>query len=371
MARTFLYQCNVTRDCNLRCSHCYIHSLVKKKSGEITPENILRILTGIGNHMDGNGRDHAEIHIIGGEPTMLGLEFFQEMMPQARKILDGRGWTYELIMVSNLVSSESLEIARFFDRINTSWEPISRFPKAKLEQKWRDNVHLLKSQGIDVGCTTAMTKPVLEMGAAAILDRLYYDQGIKQIHFGFFIPSGDGLTNIDAMLPEFHETSQFLKDACEWYLARREGDPDLFVNPVESMLAALHTGESVDDIVCPIIAGSMDIDWDGRTATCLEAGGNIDAKFTGNVLETSVTEVANDPGFRRDVIKASRPNRGCNGCPFYNVCRSGCGVLARHWDPDKDKDCPGFRGFISHMAELEAGGLKPKYSAYGGKTVGC
>lgn len=371
MAGTFLYQCNVTRDCNLRCTHCYIHSFVKKQSGEISAENILRVIAGIAKHMATNGKDHAEIHIIGGEPTMLGLEFYEQMMPEARKLLDGHPWTYELIIVTNLVTREALPIAKLFDRINTSWEPISRFPKPKLEQMWRDNVALLKDNGIDVGCTTSMTKPVLEMGAETILNRLYYDQGIKQIHFGFFIPSGDGLVNQEAMFPEFHETSQFLKDAAAWYLARRDEDPDLFVNPVESMLAGIHTGESLDDIVCPIIAGSMDIDWDGRTATCLEAGGNLDAKFTGNVLETSVTDVANHPEFRRDVLKASRPHAGCNGCEFYRVCRSGCGVLAKHWDPEKDEDCPGFRGFISHMAQLEANGVRPKYSGYAGKNKGC
>ncbi len=375
MSRTFLYQLNVTRDCNLRCTHCYISSLVKKLSGQIGASDLLKTLSGVGDHMAVNGRTHAEIHIIGGEPTMLGAAFFDEVIPAARAILKEKAaasaepWTFEIIIVTNLLSKEVLPIARHFDRVNTSWEPVSRFPKPKLEAMWRDSVRLLRDNGIDVGVTTSITKPVVAMGAAKVLDRLYGEEGISQIHFGFFIPSGDGATNQDAMFPAFHETSQFLIDSAEWYFAHRDQDPKLFVNPAESMLAAVHTGQSVDDVICPIIAGSMDIDWDGRSATCLEAGGNIDAKFVGNVLETSVTDVAQSPGFRKDVIKASRPHAGCAGCEEYSICRSGCGVTAKHWKPEVDADCPGFKGFIKHIRARHGDGMSPKYTVYRGK--GC
>ena len=374
MSRTYLFQVNVTRDCNLRCTHCYISSLVKKNSGQMDAERFLKIVRDIGAYMRVNGRENAEIHVIGGEPTMLGLPFFDEVMPKARAILDeasegGKLWTKDLILVSNLMHPDIVEIARRFDRINTSWEPESRFPKPKLEAMWRDSMAKLRDAGLDFGVTTSVTKPVVAMGARAVLERLYRVEGIKQIHFGFFIPSGDGLTNKDEMFPAFEETSRFLIDAAEWYAEHRTEDPGLFVNPPESVLTAIHTGESVDDIVCPIIAGSMDIDFDGRAATCLEAGGNVDAKFTGNVLETSVQEVAEAIGFKRDVIKAARPNVACMGCPEYSICRSGCGVLAKWWKPETDPDCPGFKGFLRHMRVRYAEGMMPKYLTYRGK--GC
>lgn len=370
MSRTYLYQINVTRDCNLRCTHCYIHSLVKKLSGEMTKESIVKIATGIAEHMAQIGYDMAEIHVIGGEPTMLGPEYFEEVVPLIRAALDNRGFQYQLCLVSNLMHPEIVRFARLFDRINTSWEPVSRFPKPKLEQKWRDSLALLKQAGIDFGVTTAVTKPVVDEGARKILERLYTVEGIRNIHFGFFIPSGDGLDNKRDIFPEFHETSAFLIEAAEWYRERRLEDPDLYVNPAESMLSAIHSNEPMDDIVCPIIAGSMDIDWNGNAATCLEAGGNREAVWSGNVVETSVAAVANQSNFRRDVIKARRPHDACIGCDAYDFCRSGCGVLAKHWNPETDADCPGFKGFIDHMRSLHAAGLRPKYDSYvGGK--GC
>jgi radical SAM protein with 4Fe4S-binding SPASM domain len=371
MARTYLYQINVTRDCNLRCTHCYISSFVKKISGEMEKENVLKIARGIAKHMKEIGYDVAEIHLIGGEPTMLGPDFFEEVMPKVREILTGQGFHFELCLVSNLMHPEILRFARLFDRINTSWEPVSRFPKPKLEKKWTDSLRTLQDAGIKFGVTTAVTKPVVDLGADKILERLYHIEKIKNIHFGFFIPSGDGLDNIKDIFPEFHETSKFLIDAAEWYKRHRDSDPDLYVNPAESMLAAIHTNTPMDDIVCPIIAGSMDIDWNGNAATCLEAGGNRDAVFSGNVIETSVSAVANLPAYKKDVIKAAKPHKACIGCDAYDFCRSGCGVLAKHWNPETDTDCPGFKGFIDHMRVMHVNGMVPKYSVYAGGNMGC
>lgn len=368
MRKTFLYQINVTRDCNLRCTHCYIHSSVKKASGEMKASSFRKIFSDIQAHMLAIGYDHAEIHVIGGEPTMLGPQFFEENMSVVRNGLEGNPFSFEIIMVSNLLSPHILEIARHFDRINTSWEPESRFPKPKLEEKWRNNLLSLQNDGIDVGVTTAVTKPVVDMGAAAVLEH-HYKRGIKQIHFGFFIPSGDGLDNRETMFPEFIETSRFLIDAANWYLERRDRDSELYVNPPESMLSAIDSGEPLDDIVCPIIAGSMDIDWDGKTATCLEAGGNKNANWSGNVLQTSIKEVAASPHFRQDVRKATRPKKECQTCEEYPVCRSGCGVIFQYWNPDVDEDCPGFKSFIKHMRAIHAGGHRPRYAGYRGKMA--
>ena len=366
--KTYLYQVNITRDCNLRCTHCYISSEAKKISGKMTASAFQKIFEDIAVHMSSIGYDHAEIHVIGGEPTTLGLQYFDRCLPNARAALEGHDFTFEIIMVSNLLSNDILAISRYFDRVNTSWEPVSRFPKPKIEQRWRDNLKILQDNGLDIGVTTAMTKHVIDMGARAILDH-HYNNGIKQIHFGFFIPSGDGEKYIDEMFPEFVETSNFLIDAANWYLEKRDADKDLFVNPPESMLSAIDSDEPLDDIVCPIIAGAMDIDYNGNSATCLEAGGDVDAKWLGNVLRTSVSDVANSPQFKKEVARAARPKKACNTCDEYNVCRSGCGVIFEYWEPEKDEDCPGFKKFIKYMRQLHADGLRPKYSGYKGKVA--
>jgi radical SAM protein with 4Fe4S-binding SPASM domain len=115
----------------------------------------------------------------------------------------------------------------------------------------------------------------------------------------------------------------------------------------------------------------MDINWDGNAISCIEAGGNVEVPWSGNVFESSIDDVSKTTSFRTDVLKASKPHRSCIGCDAYAFCRSGCGVLAKYWDPAKDLDCPGFKGFIDHIRTMHADGLRPKYEMFAGGHAGC
>ena len=364
--KTFLYQINVTRDCNLRCTHCYIHSEVKDVSRSIQENQLLSIAKGIAEHMESIDHDHAEIHLIGGEPTMLGLAYFKKMLPEIRQLLNQKKFTYEVMIVSNLLSNDMLEIAQLFDRVSTSYEPETRFvswegePKPGLEKLWLKKIKLLQDQDINLSVTTAMTKPVIKMGASHLLD-WFYQHGLKQVHFGFFIPEGDGLINIATLFPAFHETSNFLIEAAQWYWAKRESDPEVWVNPVESMLTAIHRNEPLDDIVCPMISGSMDIHWDGSAASCLEAGGSLDPDWSGNVFSEGVKQVAESTHFKKTVLRVSRPQKICINCEEYPVCKSGCSVLFKFVD-ESDQDCPGFKQFIKYLRKEHQLGRQPKNS---------
>lgn len=371
--KTFLYQINVTRDCNLRCTHCYINSDVKAASKTMSPDQVLFIAKGIVEHMKKIKYRHAEIHFVGGEPTMLGLDFYKTNIPLFKKILEDNGFTFEVMMISNLLHEKIVEIASLFDRVTTSYEVKSRFislrgvQKPKLEQNWLDNVKLLQDSNIEVGVTTAMTKPVIEFGANKILD-FFYENKIKQIHFGFFIPEGDGLINKIDIFPSFRSTSNFLIEASEWYLEKRESDSDLWVNPFESMLSAIHTDAPLDDIVCPIISGSLDINWDGNSNTCLEAGGAKNPDWAGNIFSSSIIEVTHSQKFLKNVLLAAKPQNFCLDCDKYRVCRSGCGVLFNFFDPTLDDECPGFKSFIEYVEEKHKNGLIPRYTEYFGKS---
>lgn len=371
--KVFLYQINVTRDCNLRCTHCYIHSDVKASSKLMVDEQIEHIAHGIVEHMKKINYMHAEIHFVGGEPTMLGLEFFQRNIPKFKKIVKDAGFSAEVMMISNLLHENIVDIARLFDRVTTSYEVQSRFVslkgvyKPKLEKNWLDNVKKLQDAGIEVGITTAVTKPVVDFGARRLLD-YFYENNIKQIHFGFFIPEGDGLINIGSIMPEFHETSDFLIDSANWYLEKREIDKNLWVNPFESMLSAIHSDEPLDDIVCPIISGSIDINWDGNAATCLEAGGANTPEWSGNIFKTSIADVATSEHFMKKVLEAAKPQKICRTCDEYKVCKSGCGVLFKFFDANLDSECPGFKKFIKFVREKNESGLKPRYTKYMGKS---
>lgn len=367
--RTFLFQINVTRDCNLRCTHCYISTDKKAASQFMSEPQFISTFEQIVDFMkiDYDGKReyaHAEIHVIGGEPTMLGNKFFQKNMPVIREMLKEMPQEYSLSLVTNLITNDAVKIAQMFDIVSTSYEYETRFvsktgvPKPALEEKWLRNVKKLRDVQVNANVTMAVTKQAVDRGASNILND-FYERGFKEMHLGFFIPSGDGLLNMGTVFPMFHETTAFMIEAADWYLERRIDDRDLYVNPIESMIESIHDQKPMDDIVCPIIPGAIDIDWNGDTVTCIEAGGEVDMESLGNIYEKPIKEILTSKEYRRERAKAIIAKPACRGCDELLSCQSACGVLHQYWNGRGE--CPGFKGFIKHIRNLvENEGVKPK-----------
>lgn len=384
---SFLFQINVTRRCQLRCTHCYILSDKKDTSPDMTEEEFLHVVRGIVDHMKADYEfsrryNFVDIHVIGGEPTMLGVDFYQAALPKAKAMLAEIPQEYAFSIVTNLVTQEALDVARLFDKVATSYERSTRFNKIKQEEIWRQNVKILMAESRipdtpgpkDFSVTTALVRPVVQAGAASMIEELV-DLGFTKMHFGFFIPSGDGDLNAKMVQPKHAETAQFYKDALDWYLANRDKIDDLWINPCESWLDAVYRNTSADDVVCPIVHGALDIDSDGRTISCIEKGGTNDYKSHGNLFETQ--EVANGDGtvsveytttvhdvltsrsYLTEVKKARTLPEACRTCDERLLCKANCGVLHEQWNGQGE--CPGFKSFIKYARELvEQQGVLPK-----------
>lgn len=384
---SFLFQINVTRRCQLRCSHCYILSDKKDKSPDMTEEEFLHVVRGIVEHMQADHNfsqryNHVDIHVIGGEPSMLGVRFFESALPKAKALLRGIPQAVDFSIVTNLVTQEALEVARLFDKVSTSYERSTRFNKRKQEEIWRRNVVTLMAESkmpgvsgpIDFSVTTALVRPVVQAGAASMIEELV-DLGFTKMHFGFFIPSGDGDLNAKLIQPKHRETAQFYIEALDWYLKHRETITDLWINPCESWLEAVYRGESLDDVVCPIVHGALDIDSDGRTISCIEKGGTNDYTSHGNIFETreviqgdgskavefvnTIHDVLTSPSYLKEVANARRLPAACRACDERMLCQANCGVLHEQWN--QQDECPGFKTFIKRVRFLvEEEGVRPK-----------
>lgn len=368
MSKSFLLQINTTRDCNLRCTHCYISSAKKDLSAFMAQDDLLKIFHSLAEFLNSpyGLKEYilADVHIIGGEPTLLGMAYYREVIPKVRAILEGVKQQVKLSIVTNLVTTEAVEIAQLFDHVATSYEIDTRFvsakgrPLPKLEAQWARHCTLLQDKGHPVNVTTAVTRQVIEYGAERLLDD-FLAKGFSNIHLGFFIPSGDGLIHMGTVFPPFHETSAFMIAAATWYLQRREAYPNLYVNPVESMIESIYRKAPMDDIICPIIPGSLDVDPDGETVTCIEAGGEVDMDSIGNVYKDGIHGILQGRKYRRERTKAIVPKPHCIGCDELINCQSACGILHNYWNGRGE--CPGFKGFIKHIRWLvEDQGVLPR-----------
>lgn len=361
-----LYQVNVTRDCNLRCTHCYISTKKKEESDTMTEARFLEVIGKIRDHLiqDYHGErvyEFADIHVIGGEPVMLGTAFFEAVMPQAKAILAEVPQNISFSIVTNLIDRDTMAVVPMFDSACTSFEVGTRFPKQKLQNLWERRVRELIDQGLDLTVTGAITRDTIECGVAPLMD-YFTDLGFRGIHMGFFIPSGDGKIFEKFVMPAHEETSQYLIDLTDWYLANRGRFERLAINPIESMIRGIRDNEPQDDIVCPIIPGSLDFDADGGTTTCIEANGEVEVDQIGNIFEESIADILGSEGYRRARLQAVSPKRICRSCEEYTVCQAACSVLHGQWDGAGE--CPGFKRWIKYLRNrVETEDVRPTYQA--------
>ena len=353
--KSLLIQFNVTRACNLRCTHCYISKEKKSNHQTITGEAFSYVLDKIGEFIlteTGATFSEIDLHVIGGEPTMLGEAFYEKNIRKLIEMSSRYGRKFNISIVSNLATKESLRSCMYFDSIATSYEFDSRFVSTKgrplihIQNTWLENINVLLRAGKTVNVTSAITKPATHHGAAKLLDYLY-SIGFRGIHLGFFVLSGEGDLNKDTMCPTFSETSDFLIDAYEWYKNKVEIDPLLYVNPVESIIKSISTHTPNFDISCPIISGSIDIDANGDIRTCTSAGGEEGTVSFGNVFKQRIEDIYNGRLFARERALSSMPNSKCYGCHYIDICRSGCKIMQKHWDGVTE--CPGFRSFMKYV----------------------
>ncbi|EGR3310002.1 radical SAM protein [Vibrio parahaemolyticus] len=363
---TFLCQINVTRDCNLRCEHCYISTDKKVSSKYMTKDQFYQVIDQLCDFLVSNPSYlNAEVHVIGGEPSMLGEKFFKEVLPYANEKFSQISTNVKLSIVTNLLTSRAVKVAKLFDHISTSYEVNTRFIKVnhehapELENQWIDNCKKMIADGHKLNVTMAITKQAIDLGAKNVLEYLY-QIGFRGIHTGFFIPSGDGMKHITSVFPAFEETSQFLIDATEWYLEKRKVCDEIAVNPVESLINSIKFNRANDDIICPIIPGSIDIDWNGETVTCIEAGGELGFDSMGNIFDSNISTIMKSKKYRQERRKAMKVKTSCVGCDEMEQCQMACGILHDFWNGEGE--CPGFKRFIKNTRRLvEVENVQPRY----------
>ena len=84
--KVFLCQINVTRDCNLRCEHCYISTEKKVESKYMSEGDFKTVISQLCDFLESKPEySSADVHVIGGEPTLLGEKFYDKLIPYANE----------------------------------------------------------------------------------------------------------------------------------------------------------------------------------------------------------------------------------------------------------------------------------------------
>lgn len=340
-----LYHINITRRCNLGCSHCYIEPEIRDRERIISPEEFSEIMATVHDLYQKDQRP-PEIHVIGGEPTLVPIEHHRAYLDAVTEYLDGGvvhgrtvygpkdGIPHTLSLVSAIPNRRAADIGRLYPQVITSWDADARRQNQWL---WLGHINSLRTSDVDVRVAVTLSKTVLANGIERVLDYLHVDAGFKKIHLAPLIPT----PNAKDEMPLNGEISKALIASAKWAIAH----PHMMVTPYAGLLST-----TTEELACPVRQDAINIEPDLRICSCVGKAGMSDdlPPYSGNLTAMILSQA-----IQREKIKHARLPAHCLKCQHRELCQGGCRIAHDHQPFDDSGECHGFSWFLDYMAEQE------------------
>lgn len=359
-----------TRECNLACDYCF----ERRTSGRWTVERTGWVLERVGEAVERRGLARLQVNWQGGEPLLLGVEYWAAVLPRARAMAERAGLPLEQTLQTNLTlyRSELAPLVREFlgGRLGSSFEDSStrRFPgedASRFRRCWREALAAAQADGLEVGVLALLGPEALARGAVGLLTCLRDEYGVRALKFNlpFRTPHGNGLWLDPAA------TGAFLRDA--WRLwCDRGGDAWLRIRPFSELAAALRGDPAVAPAVCTFVRDctevGLSVATDGTVTLCDDFIDHGPEAHYGNLFRESLPQILSSAGRARVRAAVHGLLDGeCAACRYLPVCFGGCLARARPprpGEPPRFHYCPSYRmlfGAIEESLASEPSGRRP------------
>ena len=312
--------------CNLACDYCYYSHVAGNPRGvRAIPQDILDPF--LADYMDHVAGGEASFVWQGGEPTLAGLPYFQNVVAlearharphtrignavQTNGILLNDAWAqffrqYRFLVGVSLDGPESIHDAR---RIDAHHE-------GSFRRVMRGVDHLRKN-GVEYNILTVVNRD--NVGKARELMAFYRTQGFRWVQF---IPCMEFPAQSPQSIGAYEVTPEqygrFLCDAFDAWQA----DPSLSIRMFDNMIMTLggQSGEiCIMQEYCPPF---LVVEPDGRTYPCDFL---ISPEWSlGNIAKTSVFDMIASETYR--LFRRLKPNLAptCKSCEWLSLCHGGC-----------------------------------------------
>ena len=370
--------------CNMNCDYCFfLHKerLYPGSSFRMTDE-VLELY--ISQYIEAQQVPEVTITWQGGEPTMMGLDFFRRSVDCARKFAPS-GMRVEHTIQTNgtLLDKEWCELLRE----NGFLVGLSLDGPRELHDQYRHDkrgggtfdrvmraAHLMQENQVEFNILCTVN--AANAGHPLETYRFFRDElGVKWIQFipivervnsdgGTLLQEGSTVTD-RSVDPE--QWGAFLVEIFDDWLVRDVGE--VHVNMFEAVFASWVGAPALACIFDETCGNSLVIEHNGDLYSCdhfVEPG-----YLLGNILETSLsTLISSDKQRRFGADKRNTLPALCRECKWLFACGGECPknrfVTAPDGEPGLNFLCPGYKAFFEHvdapmraMADLYRAGRSP------------
>jgi len=278
-----LFHINVTRQCQLACSHCYIDQAIRDNNTAMRADTLQEIANVIKD-------THADVHIIGGEPTLVSINTHQQYLSILSTLKNSK-----IMIVTALQNARAVKVAKLYQNIATSYDPGAR-TGARTEinnnsiddnntninintNQWLARCRELREQGHNLHVCTSLSQSVIDYGVSKVLEDLY-QYGFKSVHLAAMVPTPNALNET----PDPMITSQAMIVSAKWVLKKRKTDKNinLFVSPFDGLMRGMN---NYDGLRCPAGQSCVNVEPNGQIHACVAKGGEVSGEISSDVSD--------------------------------------------------------------------------------------
>ncbi|MDX1797241.1 MAG: anaerobic sulfatase maturase [Candidatus Lokiarchaeia archaeon] len=316
----------VSADCNLRCSYCfYIDHLSKVEKMPRMSDKVLETM--ISSYMQTNQNNNFNFGWQGGEPTLLGLEFWEKVIILQKKYASKGAVISNGLQTNGTLITDSL--AKFFGEYKFLLG-VSLDGPPYLHDYYRKTIgetptHNLVMRGIDI-----LRRYKVEFNILILVNNVNVKKASevynylkdKEFKYHQYIPcvEYDKFGNPQAFSINGDEWGAFL---CDIFDQWKKED----INRISIRL--------FDSILEYLVYGKYNVCYMGSNCCqyfVVEYNGNIypcdfyvrDDLLLGNVLENKWEEILNSPIYLQFGQRKSSWNENCKKCSYLNLCHGDC-----------------------------------------------
>ena len=357
-----------TERCQLRCAHCFVNQEFLRSGSRWSIATFDQILLRFKDYFGCHPVPGRTMQMIwhGGEPLLMGPQFFHSAMPRAANVLGEVGVTLRASVQSNLllVNKEWIGVLKeyFNGSIGTSFDWGLRNLAGSWDEfrkRWLEKYWFCREEGVAVGAITVVNRTCIERP-----DEVY--EFFNELGCPFetypMAPWGEenGKANITAYGVSALEYGRWLSRV--W--SRYRDDPAPRTRPVflHRLARAVALGEPVGNHMAgDCAAGNLVVSTDGTVSYCPALAGSREHIY-GNLLERDLQSLLGSPirmaVLRRQVLLPE----DCRSCHWNNICHGGCPADALGFLGDalrKDPYCEAYLTVLPQIANDISHGVLP------------
>jgi anaerobic sulfatase-maturating enzyme len=327
-------------NCNLKCKYCFYNDVSnnreEKSYGFMTYETLEILVKKVFEY----GEDYIGFVFQGGEPTLVGLDFYKNLMELQEK------YNVKKVKINNAIQTNGISIdeewAEFLGKnkflVGISLDgpkDINDLNRIDLSRngtysRIEKTIERFNKYGVEYNVLVVVTKAV-----AKHIQKIYSYFDKKGFKYLQFIPCLDDLgseagKNIFSLTPEVY--GDFLKKLFDlWYrdfIQNKRISIRMFDNIIQMFLG--YQPEACD--MRGICSANLVIEANGTAYPCDFYV--IDKWEMGNILKDDIKDLLGGKVAKEFVNQSKDIGDNCDNCRFIYICRGGC---RRNYEPIKEK----------------------------------